>query len=78
MKSVGSGGALAAYHEDIAMNELDRIERATQSAEYQLAAGMAGAAIAGALFAPTKAAREEALREAARYHEKMAEVVRRG
>lgn len=60
------------------MNDLERIERATQSAEYQLAAGLAGAAIAGALFAPTKEAREGALREAARYHEKMAEVVRRG
>jgi ribosome recycling factor len=78
MKSVGSGGALAAYHEGDDMNEIERIERATQSAEYQLAAGLAGAAIAGALFAPTKEAREEALREATRYHERMAEVVRRG
>lgn len=60
------------------MNDIDRIESATQSAEYQTYAGMAGAAIAGALFAQTKEAREEALREAARYHERMAEVVRRG
>jgi len=60
------------------MNELERIERATRSAEYQTYAGMAGAAIAGALFAPTQEAREEALRKAAKFHEKMAEVVRRG
>ena len=59
------------------MNKIERIERATQTAEYQTYAGMAGAAIAGALFASTKAEREAAMKRATELQAKAAQVVQR-
>ena len=56
----------------------DKIERATQSAEYQTYGAMGAAALVGALFAPTKEAQEAALKDYGSFVQKQAEVVRNG
>jgi hypothetical protein len=57
------------------MIDLKRLERATHSAAYKTAADAAGAAVAGALLAPTKAEQEEAMERAIELHNKMADVL---
>jgi hypothetical protein len=57
------------------MIDMKKLERATHSAAYQVAAGMAGAALAGALFAPTRAEQEEAMLRAIEMHNRMADVL---
>jgi hypothetical protein len=54
--------------------DLKRLERATKSAVYQAYAGMAGAALAGALLAPREKQAEAMLR-AIELHNKMADVL---
>jgi hypothetical protein len=60
------------------MNSIERIERATETPEYKTYGAMAGAALAGAIFAPNKAAQGQALKQYGELIAKQAEVVRRG
>lgn len=59
------------------MNDIKRIERATESAEYKTYGAMAGAALAGAILGP-KEKRDDAIKQYAELLAKQAEVVRRG
>lgn len=61
------------------MNEyLKKIERATQTPEYQTYGALGAAALVGALFAPTKAAQDDALKQYGGMLQKQADVVRHG
>lgn len=59
------------------MSPINKIKRATQTVEYKTYGAMAGAALAGAIMAPNKAAQDEALKQYGELVEKQAEVVRR-
>lgn len=60
------------------MNPIDQINRAIETPEYKIYGAMAGAALAGAIVAPNKQAREEAFKQYRELLAKQAEVVRRG
>ena len=57
-------------------NHIKKIEKATQSAEYQTYAAMAGAALAGAILSPDKTARDAAVKQYIELQQKQAGVVR--
>lgn len=58
------------------MNHVERIERAIETPEYKTYGAMAGAALAGAIFAPNKAAQDAALKQYGTLLAKQAKVVR--
>jgi hypothetical protein len=59
------------------MNDhIKKIEKATQSVEYQTYAAMAGAALAGAILSPDKASRDAAVKQYNELLRKQAAVVR--
>lgn len=60
------------------MNDsIKRIERAVESIEYKTLSTVSGAALAGAVLAPTKEARERALDDYRQVLAKQAELVRK-
>lgn len=60
------------------MNELERLERATQTPEYQVTAGLVGAALAGAFMLPKGPEQDAAVQRAAELQQKLVDLVRRG